>query len=107
MTLDFPEYVLRAYSPAREGHGMLRDCCAWLVGSHGQIAVQRVLRFEHLDEELASLSQHLGLSCDFPHCNRCHAQADPKRYRDRYDAASRRAVESWFRRTFAEFGYAF
>jgi hypothetical protein len=107
MQLDFPDYVLRAYHPSRANLRLFRDCCAWLVGSQDQIAVQRVLRFEHLDEGLADLAQHLGLSRDFPHCNRCHAQADPKRYRDRYDVASRRAVESWFRRTFAEFGYIF
>lgn len=66
-----------------------------------------MLRFERLQEEFAALADELSLSGPLPHLNACHGQADPSRYRDRYDDVSRRVVEVHFAQTLREFGYEF
>jgi hypothetical protein len=107
MRMDFPAYVREAYGGEVPVPRLFRDCCAWLTGPDPGIAVRRILRFERLGEEFGLLARELGLSGSLPHLNPCHGAADPRRYRDRYDDASRLIVERHFARTIHEFGYRF
>jgi sulfotransferase famil protein len=74
----------------------------------GRVAVDRVLRYESLADELATVWSELGLpgSPDLPHAK---AGARPRgaSYRDYYDDASRQRVADLFAAPIAELGYEF
>jgi Sulfotransferase family len=74
----------------------------------GLVAVDRVLRYESLAEELAVVWSELGLSGspDLPHAK---AGTRPRgaSYRDNYDDASRERVAELFAAPIAELGYEF
>ena len=74
---------------------------------NGEIAVDRVLRFEKIEEEFASVCQHLGIErASLPHSN-----AGPPRsrvdYRDYYTPRSRDIVAKWYRHEIEALGYEF
>jgi hypothetical protein len=74
----------------------------------GEVAVDRVLRYESLDSELAAVWSELGLpgSPDLPHAK---GGTRPRRasYRSYYDDASRDRVAELFAAPIAELGYEF
>ena len=74
----------------------------------GRVAVDRVLRYESLAEELATVWSELGLpgSPDLPHAK---AGSRPRgaSYRSYYDDASRERVAELFAAPIAELGYEF
>jgi hypothetical protein len=107
MRLDFPAYAQSVYGRTPPPKGTLSDCCHWLESGTSHAGVRRVLRFERLQVEFAALADELSLSDSLPHLNACHGQADPSKYRDRYDDVSRRVVGVHFARTLREFGYEF
>lgn len=74
----------------------------------GQVAVDRVLRFERLADELAEVWRHLDLPGE-PALPRAKAEARPPEahYRDLYDDESRELVARLFARQIAELGYEF
>ena len=74
----------------------------------GEVAVDRVLRYESLDSELATLWTELGLpgTPDLPHAKRGSRPRGPS-YRSYYDDASRQRVGELFAAPIAELGYEF
>lgn len=74
----------------------------------GRIAVDRVLRFESLADELGELWSHLGLP-GHPELPRAKGGARPARapYQELYDDASRERIGELFADAIADFGYAF
>jgi hypothetical protein len=74
----------------------------------GEVAVDRVLRYESLAAELASVWGTLGLpgSPDLPHAKAGTRPRGPS-YRSYYDAATRDRVAELFAPTIAELGYEF
>lgn len=73
----------------------------------GRLAVDRVLHYEHLAEELGEVWEHLGLpgTPDLPHAK---GQARPAgHYRDLYSDASRARVAEVFAGAIDAFGYEF
>jgi hypothetical protein len=74
----------------------------------GEVAVDRVLRYESLESELAAVWSELGLpgSPDLPHAK---GGTRPRRasYRSYYDDASRDRVAELFAAPIAELGYEF
>ena len=79
-----------------------------LYSIDGRVAVDRVCRFENLEDELARLSDELGLG-ELPKLLRAKSQfrTDPRHYRELLSDADRRWIERHFAREIAEFGYAF
>lgn len=74
----------------------------------GEVAVDHVLRFEHLAADLARVWSELGLPGE-PELPRAKGGARPagEHYRDLYDDASRERVAVLFRRVIEEQGYTF
>jgi hypothetical protein len=74
----------------------------------GEVAVDRVLRYESLDADLATVWAELALpgSPDLPHAKRGSRPRGPS-YRSYYDAASRERVAELFAAPIAELGYEF
>lgn len=73
----------------------------------GRLAVDRVLRYESLADELGEVWEHLGLpgTPDLPHAK---GQARPAgHYRDLYTDASRERVRQVFAGVIETFGYEF
>ncbi|WP_346387016.1 sulfotransferase family 2 domain-containing protein [Nocardioides sp.] len=74
----------------------------------GRIAVDRVLRYESLDNEIAELWSHLSMP-GTPELPRAKGGARPARapYQELYDEESRERVRTLFADAIAEFGYTF
>ena len=74
----------------------------------GEVAVDRVLRYESLDADLATVWTELGLpgTPDLPHAKRGSRPRGPS-YRSYYDDASRERVAELFAAPIAELGYEF
>jgi hypothetical protein len=74
----------------------------------GQVAVDRVLRYESLDAELAALWTELGLpgTPDLPHAKGGSRPRGPS-YRSYYDDSSRERVAELFAAPIADLGYEF
>jgi len=74
----------------------------------GAVAVDRVLRYESLGEELAAVWSELGLpgSPELPHA-KAGTRPPGTSYRDYYDDASRDRVAELFAAPIAELGYEF
>jgi hypothetical protein len=73
----------------------------------GRIAVDRVLRFETIDDDFADLCRQLGIDCPaLPHANR-GPDRERNDYRDYYTARSRDIVARWYRNEIDAFGYEF
>ena len=74
----------------------------------GEVAVDRVLRYESLADELATVWSELGLpgTPDLPHAKRGSRPRGPS-YRSYYDDASRERVAELFAAPIAELGYEF
>ena len=74
----------------------------------GEVAVDRVLRFERLDEDLAEVWQRLSLPGE-PALPQAKAGARPKGsdFHDLYDVDSAELVRRTFAPQIAELGYAF
>jgi len=75
----------------------------------GEVAVDRVLRFEHLAEDLARVWVELDLPGGTPDLPRAKSGARPagEHYRDLYDDHSRERVRQLFGRVIEERGYEF
>jgi hypothetical protein len=73
----------------------------------GRLVVDRVLRYEHLDTELAEVWEHLGLPGE-PDLPRAKGNARPAgHYRELYSDASRERVGQVFADAIEAFGYEF
>lgn len=73
----------------------------------GRLAVDRVLRYEHLDTELSEVWHHLGLPGE-PDLPRAKGHARPAgHYRELYSDAARKRVEVVFADAIEAFGYEF
>ncbi|MCX4186767.1 sulfotransferase family 2 domain-containing protein [Methylophaga sp. OBS4] len=64
----------------------------------------RVLRYEHLDDDYQRLSLDFDLKGDLPHLNR--SQSDES-YRDHYDDYSRKLIGEFYRYEIEQLGYQF
>ncbi len=83
----------------------LRNWDVYAIG--GRVAVDRVLRYERLDAELAELARELGLPpLDLPRA-RSEYRADRPHYSTYYSDRTRALVGRWYRREIDALGYRF
>ncbi len=77
-----------------------------LYSIDGEVVVDRVLRFERLDEELRSVAEHLGIR-DLPPLPRAKSGSRPKTagYREALSPADRDKIARVFAREIAWFGF--
>lgn len=83
----------------------LRNWDVYAIG--GSIAVDRVLRYEQLDLELARLAPKLGLPPLALPRARSEYRTDRPHYSTYYSDATRALVGRWYRREIEAFGYRF
>jgi hypothetical protein len=75
----------------------------WLKDRNDKIDIDRVLRFENLNEEFKEVAEIVGISPNLPHLNSTK-KAD---YRDFYDKETKQIIDNWFAEDILTFGYQF
>lgn len=68
------------------------------------IIVDRVLRFENLQQDFTGLAEHLGINGQLPHMNKTPRDADYRKY---YNATTKQVVAERFHRDLDYFDYTF
>jgi len=101
-TGSFPEYV------ASEAVATFATKNQRIYRIKGEVAVDRVLRYESLDTDLATVWSELGLpgTPELPHAKRGSRPRGPS-YRSYYDDDTRARVADLFAAPIAELGYEF
>jgi hypothetical protein len=110
MTVSFPEFVRDVYAVAddsRDQAHWFRDSLDWLVSSKGDVAVNRVLRFENLRADFSKFADELGLVGELPIRGASFPLRREVDYRELYDDEARRIIEERFAPTLQKFGYRF
>ena len=75
----------------------------WLKNYEGNIDMDKIIRFENLNEGINEVFEVLCIDSKLPHLNRT-----PKTtYSDYYDDKSRQIVSDWFHEDIKEFSYTF
>lgn len=105
--ISFNEWVLRTYGEQDSYYydkpNMFMPQLDWIEDDSENILVNRVFRFENLDEEFSELMQILNKHAVLPHVK----QSMRGGYREYYDKQSYQIIESWFKRDINKFGYKF
>lgn len=106
----FEAYVDALVSGASLGGLMPRNHDNWPMYAIGdRVAVDRVIRFENLTDELSQVLAELGLDWDkwLPHAKARKGLGASGDYRSLYTPRTAQAVAQLYAREIAEFGYAF
>lgn len=110
MRLDFADYVREVYSEAqgvKPQSAWFGDLLSWLKSSDGNLAPTHILRFETLQKDFLNLAGELGLEGALPWRNASRSHVASADYRECYDSASRRVIETRFAPTLEHFGHSF
>lgn len=101
--VDFGDFVRERAAQMAES-----NAAVYRLGAQQRIAVDRVCRYERLDEELRDVWDHLGLpgSPDLPHA-KGGVRPAAHGYREMYDAATRDVVATAFAASVRDLGYEF
>lgn len=75
----------------------------WLKDDQGVIDMDRIVRFENLQEGFTEVARELGIPSELPHINK----TKKTNYRDFYDDETRRIVGEWHAEDIEYFGYKF
>lgn len=76
----------------------------YILDEDGNVAVDRILRFETLDDDFRQLAADIGFEVDIPHTNRSRRTAG---YRECYTPETQAIVWERFKPDFEYFGYDF
>ena len=98
--VSFPDFV-RNVSDFRHVH--LLPQTLFVCDGRGQLQVDFVGRFEHLQQDFASVAGRVGLQVELPHAN-ASTHSD---YRSYYDTETRRLVTDLYQYDIEFFGYRF
>ena len=75
----------------------------WISNRSGEIAVNKIMRFESLSSEFEELAHILGRRSTLPHVKK----SDRGDYRKYYDEETAEIVADWFDKDVSQFGYQF
>jgi hypothetical protein len=75
----------------------------WLKNYQGKIDVDKIIRFENLNEGINEVFETLAIESNLPHLNETYKT----NYRDFYDEESIQIITEWFHEDIQEFGYTF
>ena len=75
----------------------------WLKDDRGVIDLDRIIRFENLQEGFNKVAEEVGISAQLPHINKTR-ETD---YRDFYDRETKEIIAKWFREDIETFDYSF
>ncbi len=106
-TIPFTEWVKRTYGAQDplyyDKPKMFQPQMDWLIDDSGKIAVNHIIRFENLTEEITALVPKLGKKVDIPHLK----SSKHGRYQDYYSKETAEIIGRWFARDIQQFGYRF
>lgn len=75
----------------------------WLKNFQDKIDVDKIIRFENLNEGINEVFKTLSIDSNLPHLNETYKT----NYRDFYDNESKQIISEWFREDIQLFGYIF
>lgn len=109
MNESFPDFIKGVYSEERKIYQRrwFNDSLDWITDGDGQIKAKTILRYEHLQSDLAKFCRGYGINGTLPFMG---ASSNPKThlaYRSWYDEESMSTVKRIHRDTIDYFGYNF
>ncbi|QDO93960.1 sulfotransferase family protein [Formosa sediminum] len=75
----------------------------WLKNNQNKIDLNKIIRFENLNEEYREVANIIGIHPDLPHLN----STKPSDYRSYYDEETKKIVAEWFAEDIELFNYKF
>jgi len=106
--IEFKDWVSRTYGEKKDPkyYGrpqMFLPQVEWLRDFDEKIDIEKIIRFENLNEGINDVFRNLDINHDLPHVNK----TSKSNYSDFYDEKSKKIIEDWFHEDIAVFGYSF
>jgi len=106
--IEFKDWVSRTYGKNKDPkyYGrpqMYLPQVEWLKNYEGKIDVDKIIRFENLNEGINDVFNTLGIDQQLPHVNKTF-KTD---YTSFYDKESKKIIEDWFLEDIQVFEYSF
>jgi hypothetical protein len=105
--IGLPAWVKRAYRERDPFYfdkpRMFMPQIRWIADDSGRILVDRIARFETLQQDFADICSRIGRDASLPHLKRS-VRGD---YRQYYDDESVEIIANWFREDIERFDYQF
>jgi hypothetical protein len=107
--ISFTKWVQQAYGPKKNTYyynkpKMFLPQSEWIKDEHGNILVDKILKFENLNDDFVKMTKFLGLkNISLPKINTTK-KVD---YRDYYNDSTKKIIEDWFSEDIRLFNYSF
>lgn len=106
--ISFKDWVSRTYGKNKDlkYYGrpqMYLPQVEWLKDFDEKINIEKIIRFENLNEGINDVFRTLDINHELPHVNRTHKS----NYKDFYDNESKKIISDWFHEDIAVFDYSF
>ncbi len=106
--IDFKDWVACTYGEPKNKFyynrpQMFLPQVEWLKNNEGKIDIDKIIRFENLNEGINEVFKTLEIEHKLQHLNRTYRT----NYRDFYDDQTKQIVTDWFHEDIKEFGYTF
>jgi hypothetical protein len=75
----------------------------WLKDDEGAIKIDKIIKFENLNEDFRDVAEALGINEELPHLNKTRKT----NYKDFYNDEIRNMVADWFAEDIKMFNYSF
>ncbi len=106
--IDFKDWVACTYGEPKnkiyyKRPQMFLPNVEWLKNYEGKIDVDKIIRYENLNEGINGVFKTLEIDHELPHLNSTYKT----NYRDFYDDETKQIISDWFHEDIKEFGYTF
>ncbi len=106
--IEFKDWVSSTYGEKKDPkyYGrpqMFLPQVEWLKDFDGKIDIEKIIRFENLNEGINDVFKTLNIEHQLPHVNKTHKS----NYKDFYDTETKNIISEWFHEDIAVFGYSF
>lgn len=106
--IPFKDWVKKTYGKEKDSFyysnpKMFLPQVDWLKDYNGEIRINKILRFENLNEEFSAVLKDIGIEKQLPHYNKTK-RVD---YREYYNEETKLIIEDWFKEDIEQFGYSF
>ncbi|OEI80502.1 hypothetical protein AST99_08915 [Formosa algae] len=106
--IDFKDWVKKVFVEKDKFYYHVRPLLFapqvdWLKNNQGEIDLDKVIRFENLNEEYREVAQIIGIDPELPHLN----STKPSDYKSYYDEETKNIIADWFAEDIKTFNYRF
>lgn len=106
--IPFKDWVIKVYGKDKDPYyysnpKMFLPQVEWLKDYNDEIKINKIVRFENLNKEFATVLKDIGINGELPHYNKTK-KVD---YRESYDEETKSIIEDWFKEDIVQFGYSF